>query len=99
MVVTADDDASRRASSPPRVKVSEDHAGAWADDRRDRWWLAQTLKEQVLWIERFDTLERLRARVRQFTHDFNEHWLLERHGYRSPRQGRAALTSQNEAVA
>ena len=26
----------------------------------------QTLKEQVLWIERFDTLEQLRARVRQF---------------------------------
>ena len=26
----------------------------------------QTLKEQVLWIERFDTLEQLRARIRQF---------------------------------
>ena len=44
----------------------------------------QTLKEQVLWIERFDTLEQLRARVRQFARDYNEHWLLERHGYRSP---------------
>jgi len=51
----------------------------------------QTLKEQVLWIERFDTLEQLRARVRQFAADYNEHWLLERHGYRSPRQAREAL--------
>jgi putative transposase len=48
----------------------------------------QTLKEQVLWIERFDTLEQLRARIRQFTNDYNNHWLLERHGYRTPRQAR-----------
>jgi hypothetical protein len=51
----------------------------------------QTLKEQVLWIERFDTLEQLRARIRQFARDYNEHWLLERHGYRTPRQARDAL--------
>lgn len=51
----------------------------------------QTLKEQVLWIERFDTLEQLRARIRQFAHDYNEHWLLERHGYRTPRQARDTL--------
>jgi putative transposase len=51
----------------------------------------QTLKEQVLWIERFDTLEQLRARIRQFAADYNEHWLLERHGYRNPRQARSAL--------
>jgi len=51
----------------------------------------QTLKEQVLWIERFDTLEQLRARVRQFARDYNDHWLLERHRYRTPRQARDAL--------
>ena len=51
----------------------------------------QTLKEQVLWIERFDTLEELRARIRQFARDFNEHWLLERHGYRAPAQARETL--------
>jgi putative transposase len=43
----------------------------------------QTLKEQVLWIERFDTLDELRARIRRFARDYNEHWLLERHGYRT----------------
>jgi putative transposase len=51
----------------------------------------QTLKEQVLWIDRFDTLDELRARIRQFARDFNERWLLERHGYRSPRQARETL--------
>jgi len=51
----------------------------------------QTLKEQVLWIERFDTLEELRARIRAFAGDFNEQWLLERHGYRTPTQARATL--------
>ena len=45
----------------------------------------------MLWIERFDTLDELRARIRQFARDFNEHWLLERHGYRTPRQARDAL--------
>jgi putative transposase len=51
----------------------------------------QTLKEQVLWIERFDTLDELRARVRRFAADFNKHWLLERRGYRIPRQARNTL--------
>ena len=43
-----------------------------------------TLKEQVLWIERFDTLEQLRHRVRRFAETYTAHWLLERHGYRPP---------------
>ncbi len=47
--------------------------------------------EQVLWIERFDTLDELRARIRQFARDFNDHWLLERHGYRTPAQARQTL--------
>ena len=42
----------------------------------------------MLWIERFDTLEQLRARVRAFAELFNDHWLLERHGYRLPCQAR-----------
>ena len=51
----------------------------------------QTLKEQLLWIERFDTLEQPRARIREFARDYNQHWLLERHGYRSPREARELL--------
>jgi len=51
----------------------------------------QTLKEQVLWIERFETFEALRARVREFTITYNREWLLERHGYRTPTEARAHL--------
>ena len=34
------------------------------------------VKEQVLWIERFETFEELRAAVRAFSRTFNERWLL-----------------------
>jgi transposase InsO family protein len=49
------------------------------------------LKEQVLWIERFDTHEALRARVREFARIYNRSWLLERHGYRTPIEAREHL--------
>jgi len=37
-----------------------------------------------------NTLDELPARIRRFAADFNEHWLLERHRYRSPRQAPSA---------
>ena len=52
------------------------------------------VKEQVLWIERFETFEDLRAAVRAFGRTFNERWLLERHHYRTPAQARAHLLRQ-----
>ena len=53
-----------------------------------------TLKEQVLWIERFTTHDALRARVREFARTYNESWLLERHGYRTPVEAREHLIGQ-----
>ncbi len=38
----------------------------------------------MLWIERFETFEQLRAAVRTFARTYNREWLLERHGFRSP---------------
>jgi transposase InsO family protein len=52
------------------------------------------LKEQVLWIERFETHAALRARVREFARAYNESWLLERHGYRTPVEAREHLIGQ-----
>ena len=54
----------------------------------------QTLKEQVLWIERFDTFEALRNAVRAFTVTYNHEWLLERHNYRTPTEAREHLLNQ-----
>jgi transposase InsO family protein len=59
----------------------------------------QTLKEQLLWIERFDTLDELRTAVRQFGRTYNQHWLIERHDYRSPIEARDHLRAQAAAAA
>jgi transposase InsO family protein len=74
---TSASNARRRSTTSPRPTAASK--------------FIQTLKEQVLWIERFETLEELRARVREFARTYNEHWLLERHGYRSPREARQRL--------
>jgi putative transposase len=51
----------------------------------------QTLKEQVLWICRFETFEQLREAARAFGRLYNREWLLERHGYRTPSEAREQL--------
>lgn len=56
----------------------------------------QTLKEQVLWIERFETFEELRAAVRGFGRLYNREWLLERHGYRTPIEAREMLLAARD---
>ena len=50
------------------------------------------------WIERFETLEELRLRVRGFARTYNREWLLERHGYRSPVEARELLLSPGRGV-
>lgn len=54
----------------------------------------QTLKEQILWLERFGTFEQLRGAVRRFAVTYNREWLLERHGYRTPIEARDRLLKQ-----
>jgi transposase InsO family protein len=50
----------------------------------------RTLKEQLLWVQTFDTVEALRQALLEFKDRFNRHWLLRRHGYATPAQVRAA---------
>jgi len=59
----------------------------------------QTLKEQVLWVERFETHEQLRAAVRAFALAYNQSWLLERHDYRTPIEARQHLLLRQAALA
>ncbi len=54
----------------------------------------QTLKEQLLWVERFESFEELRAAVRSFGRLYNREWLLVRHGYRSAIEAREHLLAQ-----
>lgn len=52
----------------------------------------RTLKENLLWIEHFDTIEDLRLALQRFKNTYNEEWILQRHGYLTPTQKRATLT-------
>lgn len=49
----------------------------------------RTLKENLLWVHTFDTIEELRAALIEFARHYNETWLVARHGYRTPAQVRA----------
>jgi hypothetical protein len=40
----------------------------------------RTLKENLLWVRTFDTIEELRAALVDFATRYNETWLVARHG-------------------
>ena len=43
-----------------------------------------TLKENLLWVQTFDTIEELRQALLAFRETYNAIWLIERHGFISP---------------
>jgi len=49
----------------------------------------KTLKEQLLWIRYFPTIEALRKGLAEFAELYNSSWLRERHGHKTPNQIRA----------
>jgi putative transposase len=68
-------------SSPAFVREPEGNGGA------ERF--IRVLKENLLWVRRFDTLEELRLALIAFRQTYNQSWIIERHGYRTPAQVRA----------
>jgi putative transposase len=68
------------ASSPAFIRAPEGNGCA------ERF--IRTLKENLLWVRTFDTVEELREALIDFRTAYNEHWLIERHGHRSPAQFR-----------
>ena len=68
-------------ASPSFVRQPEGNGGA------ERF--VRTLKENLLWLRTFDTIEELRAALVEFATRYNETWLVARHGYRTPVQVRA----------
>ena len=69
------------ASSPAFVRAPEGNGCA---ERCSRTW-----KENLLWIRPFDTGEELRQAVLAFKDRYNQTWIVERHGYKTPAQVRA----------
>ena len=68
------------ASSPAFIRAPEGNGCA------ERF--IRTLKENLLWVRTFETVEDLRQALLEFRRTYNEHWLIERHGHRSPAQFR-----------
>ena len=59
----------------------------------------RTLKEQLLWVEHFETVEELRRALLAFKERYNRHWLVARHGHRTPAAVREALSPSTGAAA
>ena len=54
----------------------------------------RTLKENLLWVRRFETVEELRLALQRFRETYNHGWIVERHGYKTPAQVRADQIGQ-----
>jgi putative transposase len=44
----------------------------------------RTLKENLLWVTTFETIEELRQALLAFKETYNTQWLIERHGFMTP---------------
>ena len=53
----------------------------------------RTLKEQLLWVERFRTLAEFLEALHTFKDRYNREWLVAKHDHRSPAEARALLTT------
>ncbi len=63
-------------SSPAFVRAPEGNGCA------ERF--VRTLKENLLWVRTFDTVEALRQALLEFRETYNTTWLIERHGFLTP---------------
>jgi transposase InsO family protein len=51
------------------------------------------LKENLLWVRHFDTVEDLRLALLEFKETYNQEWIVGRHGYKTPDQVRKEQTA------
>ena len=51
----------------------------------------RTLKEQLLWVRTFHTVEELQQALAEFRERYNQRWIVERLGYLTPAQARQQL--------
>jgi transposase InsO family protein len=49
----------------------------------------RTLKENLLWVSRFASIEELRLALQTFKEIYNQTWIIARHGHKTPAQVRA----------
>ncbi|HUY55238.1 MAG TPA: integrase core domain-containing protein, partial [Candidatus Nanopelagicaceae bacterium] len=54
----------------------------------------RTLKEQLLWVQRFDTVADLLVALHTFRQQYNQQWLVAKHNYCTPAVARLRLTTE-----
>ena len=59
----------------------------------------RTLKENLLWVRHFATVEELRLALIAFKRTYHQTWIIERHGYKTPAQIRADQISPMSVAA
>ena len=59
----------------------------------------RTLKENLLWVQTFETVEQLRLALLEFKKNYNEQWIIQRLGYQTPSQARRNACSPPQKVA
>jgi putative transposase len=57
----------------------------------------RTLKENLLWVRTFNTIRELLEALYEFRRTYNEQWLMEKHGYKTPSQVRRELAGEKAA--
>ena len=68
------------------IAIFLDGAGQFGLQQAER--VIRTLKEQLLWVRSFASVEELRLALLEWAELYNEQWLIERHGHRTPAQAR-----------
>jgi transposase InsO family protein len=58
----------------------------------------RTVKENLLWIHVFETVGELIEALREFKRLYNEQWLIERHGFRTPNQARTGFAAASRGL-
>jgi putative transposase len=59
----------------------------------------RTLKENLLWVRHFDSIEELRQALLAFRDVYNRTWLIERHGFLTPAEFRQKQLQTKAAAA
>ena len=58
----------------------------------------RTLKEQLLLVGMFQTVEELRQALAEFRERYNQRWIVQRHNYLTPQQARQQLLALGAAA-
>src|SRR3954464_12727070 len=70
------------SAAPTRLRAIAQRNGTHGCAER----FIRTLKENLLWVRHFATVEELRLALLAFQRTYNQTWIIERHGYKTPAQ-------------